>query len=89
MIMSRIKINPYITFNTIETNVIVLNEHGSRIFQLDDISSEIWYLIANGMDIDEIVEKMKMKYQGDDKIMRRDIEDLINKLIEENLLICE
>ena len=83
----KIVINPYITFNKIDKEIIILSENGSRIFQLDPLSSENWSLLENGKEVSEIISELSANYNEDPKVIHNDIEKLINKFIKDNLLI--
>lgn len=80
-------INPYITFNKIDNEIIIISENGSRIFQLNPLASEIWGLLENGNDTTEIINVLTTRYDADIEIIKNDVQELIRKLINDNLII--
>lgn len=61
----------------------------SGLFVLSETGAEIWQLIAEGKDTDEIVKRLSEEYDAPADTVKADAEELILKLLEAGLLICE
>ena len=85
----KIRINPYITFNRIDNEIIILSENGSKIFQLNELASEIWNLLESKQDISCIIDILLKKYDADKDIICKDVKELIDNFIKDDLLIKE
>ena len=68
-------------------NVVIATGAQSNKFhgmvKLNDTAAEIWGYIADGLDIDAIVDKMREKYDVDESLLRADVEKTVNTLIDQ------
>lgn len=68
-------------------NVVIATGAQSKKFhgmvKLNDTAAEIWGYIADGLDIDAIVDKMREKYDVDESLLRADVEKTVNTLIDQ------
>ncbi|MCR2044123.1 PqqD family peptide modification chaperone [Anaerosalibacter massiliensis] len=83
----KININPKIAFCKIKDEYHILNSKG-EILTLKGISVQIWDMLLENYDFDEIVKSIKNKFHDISyKLIEKDVMKVINKLIEKNILI--
>ena len=70
---------PKITHETIDGETVIINLDNGTYYSLVGVGAEIWGLIESGAAVDNIIEAINHRYEGD----RLDIECGVNKLVAE------
>jgi hypothetical protein len=70
----------------LENFVYILNINNGNWFILNDISKDIWLLIAENKNIDEIVNTLSTEYETEFNTIYNDIVEYISELQEEGLV---
>ncbi|MBR5822890.1 MAG: PqqD family protein [Paludibacteraceae bacterium] len=71
-----------------ETSMVYNPENGD-MYELNDVSSEIFDYLARGISGDEIVRNILLEYDIDEETVIGDLSPLLDRLIELNILILE
>jgi len=75
-----------IAAKVIDGEAIIINLKTGAYYSLDGTGGEVWSLIEARRDVDEVVELVADRYGVDEDRCRSDIESLVEKLLEENLI---
>lgn len=75
-----------VMWTQIGDEVAILNSSNGTYFGLDAIGSRIWCLIAQKLSPDEIVATMLSEYAVNEDEVRRDLDELIEKLAQRALI---
>ncbi len=62
----------------------VLDNNG--LFVLNEVSADIWKLLSEGKNTDEIVSALSEIYDADPAVIRADTDELIARLVETDLI---
>ena len=68
---------------------MVYNPENGDMYELNDVSSEIFDYLARGISGDEIVRNILLEYDIDEETVIGDLSPLLDRLIELNILILE
>lgn len=60
---------------------IMLNMHDGYYYTLDGIGTRIWQLMAEEKSVAEIIDQMLVEYDVDEDSLRRDLAELLEKLL--------
>lgn len=66
---------------------VLLNLDTEQYYSLDPTGTRIWQLLINTASIDATVKAMLAEYSIEEAALRRDVEELVRKLIAKGLLI--
>lgn len=70
-------------------NLIYIYEHKFRKeYFLEDVGREIWLLINQGKNYEEIICNLKVKYSVDLQTLKDDLNDLLQDFEEKRLIRC-
>jgi hypothetical protein len=83
----RYKINPKITHETIEGEVVIVNLHNGNYYSLDKLGADVWCLIEMNLNIGEIINEISLYYDCGLKEIENAISQLISELMNEELII--
>lgn len=65
---------------------VFLNINNESYFGLDEIGSDIWKELQSSKNIETAYKKILKKYEVEPEILKKDIEELIPKLINNGIL---
>lgn len=69
--------------------IVIMNMKNGRFFGLQDVSYDVWKLLDNCIEIDEIVEGIVQNYDVDRDVAKQDISNVIDKMVEYGLVMNE
>jgi hypothetical protein len=78
-----------VVFRDLAGEAVILNLASGTYFGLDPVGTRIWHLIGELGSPGKIVEALLSEYEVDEKQVRRDVDDLIEKLIAKGLVKAE
>ena len=81
------KINDKIISREIQGEMVLLNMENGDYFSLNSLGTEIYKYISNGMQNEEIISFLLNKYDVEPDVLKNDIESLVSKMLEKNILI--
>ncbi|HOW26980.1 MAG TPA: PqqD family protein [Elusimicrobiota bacterium] len=76
-----------VAWRKVEDEVVILDLETSVYYSLNSTASRIWELLGEGMAEDDIVEKVSDEYNQSEKVVKKDMTGLIQKMKKEKLLV--
>jgi len=84
----RFQINtPKIKYQIMGNKVLIINFDNGNYFSLDKVGREIWTFIIHEATVAQIIQKTTYRYGGSYKDIENAISQLINRLLQEELII--
>jgi len=84
---SRVKVSgPHIVSEVIEGEAIIIDLNSGNYYSLQDSGAEIWAGVQDGLAVQEIVSRLRVKYQDDDEVIRNAVTALLERLQSEALI---
>jgi Coenzyme PQQ synthesis protein D (PqqD) len=71
---------------TIQGETVILNRKDGRLHQLNPTASFIWGCCDGNSNIAEIMDRLVSAYEVDSSTARKDVEEVVSKLQNSNLL---
>ena len=78
--------NPEILWKEIDGEVVLLNPKSGDYFGLNSVGASFWERVGDGGSMDDITTILLEEFEVEEAILRNDLEDLIKKMEEKNLL---
>ena len=86
---NQIALSPEVLFQELDGQSVLLNLQDEHYYGLDDVGSRAWQLLAEGREMDSVVQDLLAEYDVDEADLRRDLADLIGKLAEAGLVAVQ
>lgn len=84
---SRVSVSgPHVVSEIIESEAIIIDLDSGNYYSLQDAGADIWAGIQDGIQIEEIVDRLRMKYESDEGAIRSAAMALLNQLEDEALI---
>ncbi len=83
----RVTVPDNVIFRELEDEAVILNIDTDSYFGLDDIGTHIWTELTTSGSIQTAFENLKNAYDVSPDLLRRDLVELIEKLIAKGLVI--
>ncbi len=83
---TRVTVPTEILFRQIESESVLLNLQNERYFGLDEVGTRMWTLLTTSDSIQAAYDALLGEYEVDAELLRRNLQDLLAKLIENGLL---
>ena len=80
-------INKKIIAKEIKDETVLLNPENGDYFSLNAMGTKVYNCICEGMETEEIVNSLLGEYDIGYDTLKNDIESLVNKMKEKNILI--
>jgi hypothetical protein len=78
-----------VVYRNLSGEEVLLNLGTGIYFGLNDSGTRLWqYLLETG-DKEQVIARLKKEYDVEEPRLRQDVEDLLRKLVDKGLLICE
>lgn len=82
----RVFVPKHVLVRQIEGESVLLNLQSERYFGLDEVGSRMWASLTTADSIQASYETLLGEYEVDAEQLRRNLEELIEKLIENGLV---
>ncbi len=82
----RVFVPKHVLVRQIEGESVLLNLQSERYFGLDEVGSRMWATLTTADSIQASYEALLGEYEVDAEQLRRNLEELIEKLIENGLV---
>lgn len=53
---------------------------------LNEVGAQVWQLLSQGKDLEEMVQTVAAEYEAEESVIRRDIQELLEKLMKLGLV---
>lgn len=67
--------------------VYIIDLANQQIYKFNDVAGDIWKLICDKKNRDEIYKEISLVYNVDINEVKEDIDDFITELLESNLIV--
>lgn len=85
----KLKISPEVHSQEVGGETVLLDLQSESYFGLDEVGTRIWQLLQVNGDMVSIFNTILNEYDVDEEKLRQDLDDLIQKLLEEGLVSIE
>ena len=75
-----------VVWQRVEDQVVLLELADGQYFALDDVGSHMWELLQDCDDVSALPGQLEQVYDADEATLRRDLAELIAKLVDADLL---
>ena len=86
---SKIKFNENFKYRRIDDIIMAYDESSGNLFELNSTGAEIFEMIANGMQIEEIENNLEKNYQVETEVLHNDLDDLLESFEKMNIINCK
>jgi hypothetical protein len=84
----RYRVNrPQVINETIDGEAIMINLATGSYYSLDRVGGDVWTLLEASLPVEQIVVELRRRYDGDEGDIRRGVDDLVQRLAEEELVV--
>jgi Coenzyme PQQ synthesis protein D (PqqD) len=75
-----------VVHETIDGETILIHMGSGTYYSLDGVGAEVWGLLVAGISGDEILARMRSRYDADQELVERTVGALLDELVGEALL---
>ncbi|HET8671378.1 MAG TPA: PqqD family protein [Candidatus Saccharimonadales bacterium] len=83
---TRISIPPDVLVSALAGESVLLNLKSEKYFGLDEVGTRMWGVLTSSGSIQEAYETLLAEYDVEAELLRKDLTDLIEKLVEQGLI---
>lgn len=65
---------------------VLLNLNSEQYFGLDDVGTRMWSILTEVGELEAAQERLSLEYDVEPEVLRQDLQELIEKLIEHGLV---
>ena len=70
----------------LEGESVILNLNNESYYGLDEVGTRMWTALTSSDSIQEAYEALLEEYEVEDTVLRRDLQEMIEKLVEKGML---
>ena len=78
--------SPNIVSETFDDEVVIVNLDDGNYYSLNNVGVEIWGIIKDGAQADEIASHIARRYNENNDNIEKRVYDFVEKLLQENLI---
>ena len=82
----RVKIKPDVVFTVLDDEAVLLEQNSGKYFGLDSVGTRTWLLLSEHNHLSKVYELLLAEYEVSEGQLHDDLENLVNKLIENGLV---
>ena len=83
----RVVVPDGVLISHLQEESVLLNLESERYFGLDDVGTRFLTVLTSSESIDAAYETLRQEYDVDPQALRADLRELVEKLVEQGLLI--
>ena len=83
----RVAVPDGVLISQLQEESVILNLESERYFGLDDVGTRFLTVLTTSESIEAAHEKLRREYDVDPHVLRDDLLDLVDKLVDQGLLI--
>ena len=83
----RVVVSDGVLISHLQEEAVILNLESERYFGLDDVGTRFLTVLTSSESIEAAYETLRREYDVDPQALRDDLRDLVEKLVEQGLLI--
>jgi hypothetical protein len=81
--------SPQVVHETIDGETVIIDMETGNYYSLQHIGADIWNLIDQGAQLQQILEGIQQQYTGNTDDIIQGVNQLLDQLQEENLILLE
>jgi hypothetical protein len=81
-----VKIKSDVVFTVLDDEAVLLEQDSGKYFGLDSVGTRIWLLLSEHNQLSKVYELLLSEYEVNEGQLHDDLENLVNKLIENGLV---
>ena len=85
----KLKISPEVHSQEVGDETVLLDLQSESYFGLDEVGTRIWQLLQENGDIESVFQTILSEYDVDAAQLQKDLDDLVEKLVEAGLVTIE
>jgi hypothetical protein len=85
----RVTIAPDVLFRTFSNEAVLLNLETEMYFELDEVGTHMWQLLADSGTIQAAYEALMAEYDVEPAQLKEDMISLLNQLTENQLIMLQ
>ena len=83
----RVTVPDGVLISHLQEEAVILNLESERYFGLDDVGTRFLTVLTSSESIDAAYETLRQEYDVDPQALRDDLRELVEKLVDQGLLI--
>ena len=83
----RVAVAPDVMFRTVGEESVLLNLKSETYLGLDPVGTRMWTALTESESIQSAYETLLQEYEVDGEQLRRDLEEFVGKLVENDLVL--
>ena len=83
---NRLSVPPDVLMREVDGESVLLNLLNERYYTLDEVGTRMWTLLTTSESIEDAWKGLLAEYEVEPETLRRDLQELIEKLVENGLL---
>ena len=83
---TRVSIPSDTLINVLGSESVLLSLKSERYFGLDEMGTHMWTVLTTAPSLQEAYDTLLSEYDVEPEILRKDMEDLLQKLVEQELV---
>lgn len=83
-----VTIAQHVISREIDYEMVLVNLETERMFTLNDTGAQFWRLLMEGKKLDQIKQGLQVVYAVDGLELEKEIDDLLQTLLDEGLVTC-
>ena len=85
----RFRPSPEAVFRNLSGEEVLLHLGTGIYFGLNESGTRLWRFLLETGDKEQSIARFKSEYDVEENRLRRDVDELLGKLVDKGLLICE
>ena len=85
-LQQKVTISKKVLSQEVDGETVLLDLKSESYFGLDEVGTRIWQLLNEGSDLRSVFDTLLNEYEVDEKQLEKDLDELLNKLIDEELI---
>jgi hypothetical protein len=86
VLTSRLRPNPDVIAQQLGDEIVLLNLHTNRMYELNSTAARMWELLSDGYDIEQIHRQMLLEFSVDAAQLANEMKQLLASMQEANLV---
>ena len=78
--------NPEVIAKRLDQTTVLVDISTSRIFELNETGTRIWELLGQGLDVEQIVQRLVSEFEVEDSQAAEELKKLLSQLRDQGLV---
>lgn len=86
----RFRVNePQVVHDNLDGEVILIHMDTGNYYSIDQVGAEIWDLLSTRRTVQQVVEELLLRYEGDSQEISKSVAEFIRQLEKEELIVAD